>query len=312
MPHILVADDEQGILDYLKDVLEDMHMEDVSFAHDGKEAEHILEHEICDILITDLKMPQIQGDELLSIALDKNPHTIVIILSGYGKIHDCIRLLKQGAYDYIQKPFQLSRLKNSILNAVDKYDSYQGMIQTHEMMVMLLKTLEHKDPFTKGHCENVSRIATQIGKVFDFPKRRLKILKLAALFHDLGKVGVDDRILTKPGPLTSEEYEVIKKHPIWSADIVAEATCLKELQDIIINHHERFDGKGYPYQKEESEIPLEAKIISVADAYDAMTNARCYRPAMSSESAIQELIRNAGTQFDPAVVSRFLEILSCN
>ena len=123
---------------------------------------------------------------------------------------------------------------------------------------------------------------------------------------------MDDRILTKPGPLTSEEYEVIKKHPIWSADIVAEAKCLNELQDIIINHHERFDGNGYPYQKQESEIPLEAKIISVADAYDAMTNARCYRPAMSSESAIQELIRNAGTQFDPVVVSRFLETLSCN
>lgn len=310
MPRILIADDEPDVVSLIEDVLGDMDLKDFDCAYDGAQAAMLIEKKSFDILISDLKMPKCGGDRLLSIALNKNPYMIVIFISGYGKVRDCAQLLKRGAYDFIQKPFSLTRLQSSINNAIEKYDSYNDIVHTQDMIAMLLKTIEHKDPYIKEHSEQVARISKVLGAKMGLAKRELNMLVLSALLHDLGKMGVHEDILNKTGPLDSCEYDVIKKHPLWSAEIVSEVSELKDICNIVLNHHERIDGKGYPFRLGADEIPVEAKIISVADAYDAMTHDRCYRHGMTKKEASCEIRRCSGTQFDEDIVKCLLELIN--
>ena len=171
----------------------------------------------------------------------------------------------------------------------------------------LVYILDSIDQTSHRHSENVVRYAAQIGMALRLDKSEILKLKIAALMHDLGKYRIDRELLRKPGKLTKREWKEIKKHPITSARIVRETGILKDISDIVKHHHERFDGGGYPDpRKKGNEIPLDSRIISVADSYEAMTSKRPYRVKMSPKQAMRELARCAGTQFDPKIVSAFV------
>jgi HD-GYP domain-containing protein (c-di-GMP phosphodiesterase class II) len=171
----------------------------------------------------------------------------------------------------------------------------------------LIYALEIKDPYTSGHSYRVFKISKELGKMFDLPENEQFNLEGGALLHDIGKIGIKDDVLFKPSSLTQDEYSVMKTHVILGANIVSQVPDLKRCLEPILFHHERIDGKGYPHGISGKEIPMIAKITSVADAYDAMTTNRVYMPARSPEAGLEEVIRFSGTQFEPEVVEAFVE-----
>jgi putative nucleotidyltransferase with HDIG domain len=185
-------------------------------------------------------------------------------------------------------------------------ESYKLLEQSAlEAVESLNATVEARDPYTAGHSQRVQRIALEIGEALELPRGRLDALGLAGLFHDIGKLRVPDAVLTKPGPLTAEEYDLIKRHPQDGADIVGHLGRLRDVLPFIRHHHERWDGLGYPDGLAADEIPLEAAIVGLADAWDAMTTERPYSRARSNEEAAEEILLARGTQFAPTIVDAF-------
>lgn len=173
----------------------------------------------------------------------------------------------------------------------------------------VIATLELKDPYTRGHSERVAYYANSLAEATGrFTKDQLRSFTYACLLHDIGKVNIPDAILMKPGKLTKEEYEIIKTHPAVGAEAVIKVNGLGDSIDIIKSHHERWDGKGYPEQLKGNEIPYSARVVSVADAFDAMTSSRSYRSAMPFDVAYNRIIEGQGTQFDPELVEKFKEV----
>jgi putative nucleotidyltransferase with HDIG domain len=175
----------------------------------------------------------------------------------------------------------------------------------------LTDSLEEKDNYTKGHCERVTTYSLEIAKKMGMNEEELLILEFAGLLHDIGKLGIPSEIINKEGILTNEEFEIIKKHPEIGYDLLKNMTFLDTSNRILLQHHERIDGKGYPYGLESDDIDEMAKILAVADAFDAMTTVRPYRMnTLSNEQAIVEFMRNKNTQFDETVVDVFIDMLS--
>lgn len=199
-----------------------------------------------------------------------------------------------------------SEIGVAIKNARLYQDIKQGLLNTVKALAV---AVDAKDPYTQGHSERVARYSSAIAKEMGLPKERIDEIEIAARLHDVGKIGVSEKILGKPAKLTNEEWEIIKEHPKTSVKILEPVAFPSKIISYVLYHHERPDGKGYPNGISRDVIPLGASIIKVADAFDAMTSARPYRPALSSDQAIKELKKNAGTQFDPEIVSTFLKVL---
>jgi putative nucleotidyltransferase with HDIG domain len=170
----------------------------------------------------------------------------------------------------------------------------------------LAAALDARDPYTSGHSERVSALAVMVGRHMTVADDEIEVLRLGALLHDIGKIGIRDRVLSKLGPLTDEEFEIIKTHPTVGANILRHVPFLTRHMPIVELHHEQPDGRGYPHGLFGHATPLLARIVHVADAFDAMTSARAYRPAQGESHALAELTRHRGTQFDPEVVDAFM------
>jgi putative nucleotidyltransferase with HDIG domain len=173
----------------------------------------------------------------------------------------------------------------------------------------LALALDARDPYTAGHSERVSAVSLAIGRGMGLDETDLEVLRLGALLHDIGKIGISDHVLMKPGPLTPAEYEIIKQHPGVGARILRSVPFLEAHIPIVELHHERPDGRGYPHGLRATEIPMVARIVHVADAFDAMTSARAYRPALPTSEGLRELWRCAGSQFDAEVVQALAKAL---
>jgi HD-GYP domain-containing protein (c-di-GMP phosphodiesterase class II) len=204
----------------------------------------------------------------------------------------------------------LYTLASQIALAIEEDRLRENLKQLFLSTIKALSTaIEAKEPYLKGHSQNVSRYAVLIGKALKLPQEDVDSLELAGILHDIGKIGVDDSILKKKGPLTKRERKAIEKHPVIGAKIIESVTALGPAIETVLYHHERWDGHGYPKGLAGEEIPLLARILGIADAYDAMTTERVYRPALTQEEAVQELKSQAGKQFDPRLVKVFVQIL---
>src|SRR3989338_9056527 len=200
-------------------------------------------------------------------------------------------------------------LLKAFLFLLKGYVALENKFQTlfRESMRSIVSTLEAKDPYTHGHSLRVSKYALLIGEALKLSKEDLLTLELGALLHDIGKIGTPEHILLKPDRLTKEEYEIMKKHPMQSAEILSHMELLKEVVPIVKYHQERMDGLGYPEGLKGESIPLLSRIVYIADAFDAMTSDRPYRKALSLQQAYDELIRCSGSQFDPEFVTLFIK-----
>ncbi len=321
---VLVVDDEDMIREIVSERLrlEGYH---VGEAEHGKIALKKLEEEKFDVLLTDINMPVMNGISLLKEVKSRND-LAVIVMSGQADLEVAVYAMKMGAHDYILKPVNFKILLHTIESALKRKLMEQALRdyqQNLEKKVLeqtriinefylrsvqsLVKALEAKDEYTKGHSERVTfysvELAKRLGGVVDTDK-----VRVAGILHDLGKIGVPESILNKPTRLTDEEYEVVKKHPLLGVQILEPIEFLRNVFPIILHHHERFDGKGYPSGLKGEKIPMEARVIAVADTFDAMTSTRAYRKALTAERAIEEIQRCRGTQFDPEIARLFVDI----
>ncbi len=240
----------------------------------------------------------------------------VPLKSSSGKVLGVLNVSKVSKYIFSKEDEQLLfNLATLAANAIERTKLYETLKTSYEeleetyisVITALSRAFEAKDHYHKGHMEKVARYSIAIALEYDPKLLETDILRIAAMFHDLGKLAIPDEILQKPGKLTDEEYEIIKIHPEAGESILAPLKFLREVAKIVRHHQERWDGKGYPDGLKGEEIPLMARIIAVADALDAMTSKRPYRDPMSLEEAIEEIVRNSGTQFDPKVVDALLK-----
>jgi HD-GYP domain-containing protein (c-di-GMP phosphodiesterase class II) len=178
------------------------------------------------------------------------------------------------------------------------------------MLSTLSRAVEDRDPYARGHSTRVTVIAEAIAQRLGWDEDQLALLRVGGPLHDVGKLGVSEEVLAKPGPLEERELEQIRRHPRFGARILLRVAALREALPYVLYHHERWDGSGYPTGRAGEEIPLEARVLAVADAFDAMTSDRPYRPALGWDDAIAEVERCAGTQFDPEIVRVFLELFA--
>jgi len=301
-------------------------------AHTGREALNHFHIDEFSLIVADIRMPEMNGLELLKNVKTVNPNVPVIVMTGFPEIHTAVEAMRMGAYDFIIKPFDLDLVAFSVRKGLERkkleeeLDIYHKNVETlverkaaklqdalislkeaHLDSVMALTgAIDAKDPFTRGHSSRVRRMSLEMGLETGFKEQRLEALIFGAILHDIGMIGIRDEIIRKQGPLTPQEYEHIREHPSIGAKILEGINFFTDKILMIRNHHERFDGSGYPDGLMGEAIPLEVRIISVADAFDAMTSKRPYREAMSHEDALKELKRFRGKQFDPEILEVFL------
>lgn len=332
VPRVLVVDDELGPREALRMILRDDY--DVVTAENGNQALDYLENSEFDLVILDIRMPDINGIELLTEVKKKAPETEVVMITAYASVDTATNALRNGALDYLIKPFEVSVVKEVVEKGLSRrtfstaikdrlsklqvdneslryeIENAYNNIQKHYMETVrsLVAAIDAKDSYTKGHQERVAIYSILLGEELKFPQDEISLLQQAAILHDIGKIGISEQILRKTTALTPEEFEKIKQHPVIGAEIISPVEFLKEAVPIILHHHEKFDGTGYPDGISCLQIPLGARIIAVADAIDAMFSERPYAPAKSPSQVREELRRCSGTQFDPELVEIALKI----
>ncbi|MCX8037079.1 MAG: response regulator [Candidatus Sumerlaeia bacterium] len=276
-------------------------------------------------LISDIRMPGIGGVELIKRARAMDRDLEIILMTGLVDAATARAALKTDARDCLVKPFEAEELVHTVVNALEhrrlvlenryyqqhleeKVAQQAEMIRSQFLAAIrsLAKAEEARDEYTRGHSDRVSDLALMIARTMGIPYQERSMIQLAGLLHDVGKIGVPDQILLKPGALTAPEWQIMKMHPVIGRDIIAQIDPPPLLIEGILQHHERWDGKGYPEGRSKTGIAQIGRILAVADCFDAMTSARPYRPAFSTEEALDRIRQARETQLDPEATDAFL------
>jgi putative nucleotidyltransferase with HDIG domain len=323
------VDDEPEITEILSEYLSEQY-DCVS----AGAAEHALEHlrkSEFELVISDITMPGMSGLDMIPHVKSVSPDTVVVMISGMQTVESAIDALRLGAFDYLMKPFDLRQVEAVVKRALEYHDlivakqRYENHLEelveqrTAELdraldsledayrstLKALTAALETRDSETHGHSERVVSYSLRLGSEYGLNREEMKALEFGSLLHDIGKIGVPDSILRKPAKLTEEEWVRMREHPMHGQQILRGIEFLKGAARVVAQHHEQWDGSGYPLGLRDEEIDVCARIFSVADAFDAITSDRVYRRGKSYEAAAQELDDWAGRQFDPKVVKAF-------
>ncbi len=332
-PHILVVDDNSAIQELLEAFLTSQGYR-VTTAGSGRQAIEWLEKEPYDLVVTDIKMAGIDGMKLLEHIMQNHRDTAVIMATSVSDIGTAVQAMRMGAFDYVLKPFNVDDLMISVQRALERRELLNRMrmyqeqlesrvlVQTVELrqtlgkldeayqttLEALVNALDAREHETHCHSKRVMRYTLLLARRVGIAEDRLLDLGRGALLHDIGKIGVSDNILLKPGRLEGEEWVQMRRHPEIGFQILKGIGFLSPACDIVLAHQERFDGSGYPRGLVGEQIPLGARVFAIVDTMDSMTSDRPYRKALSYEAARREIERYAGAQFDPAIAKEFLKI----
>ncbi len=348
---VLVIDDERVLRSCLRYYLEDFEY-NVIEAENGREGLDKIQNEKPDVVLTDLRMPEVDGLEVLKKGKEIYPDLPVIVISGTGRIHDVVEALHLGAWDYILKPVEdMSVVEHLVRNAVEQVKlkkrnkeykehleelvkertkkleetNYQLEYSRMQIIAILSQAAEYKDFETGSHFMRVASMSGIIAKGLDWPESDIKCIKLASPVHDIGKIGIPDEILLKPGPLENNEWEEMKQHCIYGKSILtgkilpdfisltgmdkkdSKCNCnmLENAAYIAMSHHEHWDGSGYPNRISGNNIPVQARVTAVADVFDAVRSKRPYKEPWSEDRSLEYMHENSGKKFDPEVVEVF-------
>ncbi|MBC7544062.1 MAG: response regulator [Candidatus Sericytochromatia bacterium] len=311
---ILIVDDEQQILDLLVRTLGSEHR--VITATNGEAALTLLEKEDVDLILTDQRMPDMSGVEFLAHAQAIKPSAMRLVLTGYADLDDIIAAVNEGhIYGYVSKPWDTQELRLMVARALQAYalsQENQRLAQQiqfgyRQTLGTLIAVLEARDAYTGGHSERVSTYARAIAKQIGLTTAEQELIAIGALLHDIGKIGIRENVLCKPDRLTTEERAHIRTHARIGANIIAQNTDLLPVRPMVLHHHEMINGHGYPDGMLGEEIPFFARIVAVADCYDALTTTRPYRVAMPHDDARAVLMGIRGRQLDKDLVDAFME-----
>ena len=326
LARLLIVDDEDANVRVLRHALRLAGYDDVHGTTDPREAVSVFEGVRPDLVLLDLMMPHLDGYEVMRrLAPLSTPGTPlpVIVLTADVTQETRRRALASGATDFLTKPFDIFEVALRVRNLLQVRrlaQELEGQVRERtrdleaarvEMVERLAAAAEYRDDDTGLHTRRVGALAARVAAALGRPADEVETLRQAAPLHDVGKIGVPDEILLKPGRLTPGEFAVMKTHAAIGGRILAGARfpVLRAAEAIALTHHERWDGTGYPAGLAGEDIPLAGRVVAVADVYDALTHARPYKAAWSAEDAVGEIRRQSGTQFDPAVVAAFLRCL---
>jgi len=339
--NILIVDDDASIRKVIGISLRKAGYE-VGVSENGIEALEMIRNAAFhpDCIILDYRMPKMSGLEVLSVLKKEYPFIPVIMLTALTDLEIAVDTMKEGAFDYIVKPVRKLHLVESIKKAIRyrdvlienerlarENDEYQKSLEkkvaerTEELILaykklkdtnletvkILAETIEAKDPYTRGHCNRVRLLSSAIARNTGMEKDKIETLEYGALLHDIGKIGIKEMLLNKRGILTNEEEHSFQLHTVIGETILKTVDFFKPCLTIIRNHHEWYDGSGYPDQLQGEKIDPKARIVALSDAFDAMTSTRPYRKALPLDYAIAELVKGKGKQFDPFLVDVFVE-----
>jgi putative two-component system response regulator len=309
-PKVLAVDDNRANLRLLQAFLSTVDCEVVT-ACDGEAALAKVELENPDLVLLDVNMPGIDGFEVCR-RMKRSPATRlipVVMITALSGTDDRVRALEAGADDFMTKPVERVELVARVKSALRQKNLYDKLDSAERVIYALAAAVEAKDSYTEAHTERVARLSKQIGATLGLGPDDLDALYRGGLVHDIGKIGIPDSMLLKPGPLDADETTRMREHPLIGERIVRPLNSAVGLLPIIRHHHERVDGKGYPDGLAGDDIPLLARIVSVCDAYDALVSERPYREGLSTESALRVLARGAGSQWDRRLVALLTDLV---
>jgi putative two-component system response regulator len=307
---VLVADDHESTLIGMRDLLEAAgHI--VHTASTGAEALRVASAERPDVILLDVVMPGMSGTSVCHELKQgtETRLTPVVLISGSGDRGTRLKGLQAGADDFLNKPVDAEELRVRVASAIrlkrltDELDSAEALFLT------LGRIVEARDPYTEGHCERLARYATALGEALNVSDAELNALYRGAFLHDIGKIGIPDRVLLRKGALSRRDYELMKQHPVIGDALCGTLRSLENVRPIVRHHHERLDGRGYPDGLRGDDVPLLAQIVSVVDVFDALTTDRPYRKAIRAETAYQMLLDEArrGWRADE-LVRQFIDV----
>ena len=317
---ILVVDDDLQIAELIQTALCAAGMRCRS-APDASVALTMLEESPFSVVVTDICMPEMSGLELLERCRQFHPGTRVIVVTGFASTQWLADAIRLGAYDYMEKPLAVDEVVEAVRAAVEDFSpgaltrraAHALQIEAQlgqaplESIHALVHTVEAKDPYTRRHSEQVTHYALRLAEYVGLDSATVESVRVAALLHDIGKIGIPDRILTKPGPLTAQEMLLVQRHPDVGAGIVENISMFQAEAILIRGHHENWDGSGYPQGLRGEEIPLGARVIKLADCIDAMLMRRTYKEPFSFGQMIAGLQGGAGSAFDPGLTSAAIQ-----
>jgi putative nucleotidyltransferase with HDIG domain len=329
---VLIADDEPEIREVLADLLSAHY--DCTTAGSAEDALARLADGAYDLVISDIMMGGMSGLEMIPHVLAVSPDIVVIMISGVQTVESAINALRAGAFDYVMKPFDIQHVEAAVKRALEHHDlrvekrRYENFLEqmvgqrTAELdralrsledayrttLKALTSALETRDQETHGHSERVVEFSMRLGRELQLDVEQKRALEFGSLLHDIGKIGVPDAILRKPAALSDDEWTRMREHPLHGQKILRGINFLEGASRVVAQHHEKWDGTGYPLGLRGEEIDLNARIFAVADAFDAITSDRVYRRGRSYEEAVAELLAFAGRQFDPSVVEAFCRV----
>ena len=327
--HLLIVDDEPEVRSVLRDLLSGSYK--CGEAASAEEALAQLRDNEYHLVISDITMSGMSGLDMIPHVKIISPDTVIVMISGMQTIESAINALRLGAFDYLMKPFDLRQAEAAVERALGHHElivakrRYENHLEelvaqrTAELddalgslenayrstLQALTAALETRDAETHGHSERVVTFSLRLGREYGLSSVEMKALEFGSLLHDIGKIGVPDAILRKPAKLTDEEWERMREHPSHGQQILRGIKFLEGAARVVAQHHEKWDGSGYPLGLREEEIDVCARIFSVADAFDAITSDRVYRKGRPYEAASAELDEWAGRQFDPKIVDAF-------
>jgi len=264
-----------------------------------------------DLVLLDLMMPELDGMEVCQ-RLKRNEDTRlipVIMVTAVNNQSEKIKAIESGADDFLNKPVNLAELRARTRSLLRMKHLNDLLDRADNVIAAMANAIEAKDEYTEGHNERVSALAVMLAEEAGLSLKEIEQVRMGGILHDIGKIGIPDNVLNKRGPLCDNEFEMIRSHPRQGERILLPLRSLKEVGDIVLYHHERYDGRGYPDGLAGEDIPLHARIVSIADSFDAMTTDRPYRKALTNQQALKELSQGAGSMWDPQLVELFINLL---
>jgi putative two-component system response regulator len=313
MSRILVIDDEPVIRNLIVEILESGGYEAEGVEHFRK-ALALLEHSEFDGVVSDILMPGCSGFELLDAILARRPSLPVVLVTGAGTYENLGQALARGAAGLVTKPFTHAALRSAVADALARAErtalELRERVLTPSLAGALANAIEMRDPYLHGHCDRLASLAVRLATRLGLASAEIETVRLGAILHDVGKIGIPDAVLLKEGPLDEAELATIRLHPGLGDDLLARIDLLASSRAIVRHHHERWDGTGYPDHVAGPSIPLGARIVAVADSIEVMASRSLYREPLTQEEVVAELRAGAGTQWDPQVVALVLDLFA--
>lgn len=309
MNSVLFVDDEHAVLRSLERVFGESGLR-VLTADAAETALDLLEREEISVVVSDNMMPGMNGIELLARIRTLSPDTVRVMMTAHADLATAISAINRSeAFRFVTKPWSNDELLTVVNQAVERYEVVRSLREGDEGRYRsIAQTIELKDPYTRGHCDRVADYATSLAKGVGLEEPVIRHIRFGSWLHDCGKIGVPEAILNFEGRLALDQFELVKQHPLWGSEVARQARMSQTVINIILYHHERYDGLGYPAGLKGEQIPLEARIVGIVDAFDALFSDRPYRKAYQAAEVLRIMREMTGTFFDPHLMECFMPI----